>query len=331
MFSSSINARAQAGSDFEEARKQARWEQWRQWFGGGDKGLIPFEALRAELREKNPYYLGVQQVALDKIVGSVGRYQDFNGQFMPLSDALRERWVRVEALALEQTGWPPVELYQVGEVYFVRDGNHRVAIARQLGLATIEANVLFYPEAEGITTADSLNEIVLKLGERNFMAKTNLDTLYPDHDIRFTVAGRYQHLLAQIEQMRHNLALIDRDEVCHPSDISYEEAVRFWYEVLYLPATDIIHASGLLAQFPNRTAADLFVWFFRYRQQLQELYCGDHIGNVMAQVLEENQPSTTSRIVNRFLNVFGLGSTAEPVNLETAPGDELEQAVAIHP
>ena len=318
-----INTRAQAATDFQEARKQARRAAWRQWFGGSaESGLMPFEALRAELREQNPYYVGVQQVPLANIVGSVGRYQDFNRQFMPQSDAMRERWIRVESLVLEQEGWPPVDLYQVGDVYFVRDGNHRVAIARQLGLETIEANVLFYPETAGIESADSLNELLLQLGERNFMAQTQLDTYYPDHAIRFTVAGRYQYLLAQIEQMRHNLALIDRDEVCHPDEISYEEAVRFWYDVLFLPALEIIESAGVMAQFPNRTVADLYVWFFRYRQQLEELYCDSHLGVVMAQVVEDHQPSGASRLINRFLNVFGLGTTSEPLNLESPPLEE---------
>lgn len=309
----SLDARAQAASDFEEARRQARRRQWR----GSDNLLLPFEEIRTHLREQNPYYLGLRQVPLAKIVGSVGRYQDFTRQFLPLSDAMRERWVRVETLALEQEGWPPVELYQVGELYFVRDGNHRVAIAQQLGYETIEANVLHYPEAVDITTADSLNEILLKLGEANFLTQTRLNELIPAHGIAFTVAGRYQYLLAQIEQMRHNLALIDRDEVCDPQDISYEEAVRFWYDVLYLPATEIIQESGVMGQFPNRTVADLFVWFFRYRQQLQEQYCDTHMGRLMSQAVEEHQPSAVGRLVNRFLGVFGLGTAAEPLNLET--------------
>ena len=99
------------------------------------------------------------------------------------------------------------------------------------------------------------------------------------------------------------------------ADIPYEEAVRFWYECLYEPAVDIIQSSAVLDNFPNRTAADLYVWFWRYREQLEERFCGTHIGGLLEQALEERQPSAVGRVVNQVLSLFGLGNT-EPLDVD---------------
>lgn len=298
---------------FSEARRQANLSQIRAWFARKENQLIPFEALRAELRHQNPYYVGVEQVPLDKVIGSVGRYQDFTREFLPLNDSMRERWIQVEEVAFRR-GWPPVELYQVGDGYFVRDGNHRIAIAKQMGNPTIEANVWRYPQTVELTTAESLNEMLLRMGELHFYDRTRIDQLYPEHDIRFTVAGRYQYLLTQIEQMHRNLVLIDQDEVEDISDIPYEEAVRFWYECLFEPAVELIQKTGIMARFPNRTAADLYVWFWRYREQLQERFGSAPIGQVIEQAVEEKEPSAMGRAVNQVLSIFGLGNP-EPLDV----------------
>ena len=104
---------------FHEARKQADRTKIASMLTGRNNQTIPFEAIRRELRQQNPLYRGVINVALDAIVGSVGRYQEFTRSFLPLNDSLAERWVGVSALALG-TGWPPIELYQVGAAYFVK-------------------------------------------------------------------------------------------------------------------------------------------------------------------------------------------------------------------
>jgi hypothetical protein len=93
--------------------------------------LLPFEEVRQKLQLSNMRYLGLQDVPLDHIVGSVGRYQDFTRAFLPRWDDLQDRWQRIDRLVITGADLPPIELYKVGQVYFVRDGNHRVSVARQ--------------------------------------------------------------------------------------------------------------------------------------------------------------------------------------------------------
>lgn len=122
--------RISAVQKFEKSRRQAAVNQLAARLMGRDTRLLPFEAVRQELRHQNPMYSGVREIPVSAIVGSVGRYREFNRQFLPLSDSLKERWINLIDLA-NTSGWPPIEVYQVGNVYFVRDGNHRTSVARQ--------------------------------------------------------------------------------------------------------------------------------------------------------------------------------------------------------
>ena len=102
--------------------------------------LIPFEEVRSQLHLYQKIYRGLQNIELSRIRGSVGRYADFTSSFLPRWRHLRERWERVKLLA-NTRGLPPIEVYQVGDTYFVIDGNHRVSVAMQNGQKTIEAHV----------------------------------------------------------------------------------------------------------------------------------------------------------------------------------------------
>lgn len=254
---------------FSQARRQALRETLSSRLTGRDPHLLPFEAIRAQLKQKNPLYQGIQQVPLPQIAGSVGRYGEFTRHFLPLHNSFRDRWVRVEALAHSREGWPPVELYRIGDVYFVKDGNHRVAIARQLRVDSIEAAVWTFPVEVELGPQDRLDDVLIRFGERSFMEQTHLDEMVPDHGIRFTTPGRYLELLAQIEELQKKLELIDE------APISYEEAVLAWYELVYLPTVQIINEASLLQEFPGRTEADLFVWLSLMREQLAEVYGSD--------------------------------------------------------
>ncbi|MCI0393643.1 MAG: hypothetical protein L0332_22480 [Chloroflexi bacterium] len=298
--------RRQADQHFDQARRRAAWEKMSAWLAGQDQSLLPFEAIRAELKQQHPLYRGVRQIPLANIVGSMGRYQDFTRSFLPLNDSMRERWVKVESLAIAH-GWLPIEVYQVGDVYFVRDGNHRVAIAHQMGYDTIEAHVWEFPGEIPIGPQDSLDEVLLRLGERNFLDKTHLDQLRPDHSILFTLPGQYTELLAQIRDLREKLALIDGRE------IPYEEAVEGWYEMIYLPTVLIIRESGLLDDFPGRTEADLFVWLSLNREQLSQLYGDGSLEEWAAVLASRHKEGGLKRVARQVRRLLGR---QEPPPLE---------------
>ena len=130
-----------AVQDFRQARKQAAVQQLLAHLTGKSAELLAYDDVRQQLRETGTIERGLQEIPLDAIVGSVGRYDDFTRDFMPKKDSDQERWARVKTAVLDMSGMAPIDVYQIGEAYFVRDGNHRVSVARRLGTGTISAHV----------------------------------------------------------------------------------------------------------------------------------------------------------------------------------------------
>ncbi|HEX9116268.1 MAG TPA: hypothetical protein VGA61_09390 [Anaerolineae bacterium] len=95
------------------------------------------------------FYAGLQTVPVARILGSEGRLRDFDWAFRPLSLRSRERWLRIALATLQGTPVPPVQLIQVGGVYFVRDGHHRISVARAWGQDFIDAEVTVWEGARG--------------------------------------------------------------------------------------------------------------------------------------------------------------------------------------
>lgn len=299
--------RSQGLQHFSNARRRAQRDAISARLTGRDTSLLPFDAIRTELRQQSPLYRGLREVPLDEIVGSVGRYKDLSRKFLPLTDAMRERFVRITSLAITE-GWPPIELFQIGGVYFVKDGNHRVAAARELEFPSIESHVWEYPEDVTIGPDDSLDDILIRFGERNFMKLTGLDERIPDHGILFTTPGRYTELRAQILDLRGKLEAIDGE------DMPYPEAVDAWYEMSYLPAVQIIRESQMLEAFPGRTESDMFVWMSVMRTPLQEQYGDfDNLADLARLLADEYGEGSLSKLGRQVLGVFSSQPLLPPL------------------
>jgi hypothetical protein len=109
--------------------------------------LLSFDDVRRELLvANNRLYRGTRVVEVEAIVGSVGRWRDFDRSFLPARASVGERWKRIDRAFQRGEELPPVELYEVGEAYFVLDGHHRVSVARYHEVPTVEAAVAeFHP------------------------------------------------------------------------------------------------------------------------------------------------------------------------------------------
>lgn len=251
-----------ARRDWARARQRAAIEGIVSLVMFHSQDLLSFEEAQKRLRLSHKSYRGIQDIEVDRIVGSVGRYRDFTRTFLPRKEALRERWERVNVV-VSTKGAEPIQVYQVGEAYFVLDGNHRVSIARQNQWPTIEAHVWEYQTPAPLSADADLDELFVKTEYLEFLERTQLDKLRPDHGIEFTTPGRYRELEYQIALYRQVLEQIDQE------DVSFEDAVTAWYDMVYTPAIQIIREKDLLKYFPGRTEADLFIWVWRYNQELR--------------------------------------------------------------
>jgi hypothetical protein len=127
--------------DFVHAAHQAFWRDWLSWLIRKNNNLLPFDQVRQHLSFKGQHQRGLSAVPLDKIVGSVNRYLDFDRAFFPRQGRTRDRWLSIDKAYYQDIPLPPVELLKVGEMYFVSDGHHRVSVARVRGQEFIDASV----------------------------------------------------------------------------------------------------------------------------------------------------------------------------------------------
>src|SRR5690606_33037139 len=130
-----------AYDDFEKAYLRSLWRKMIARVTGRSNDLLPFDEVRQALPYRGQRDIGLQTVTLDKIVGSVGRYRDFDRAFLPTQRQTTDRWVNISKARYRDVPLPPVELYKIGEVYFVKDGNHRVSVARDRDQVDIDAYV----------------------------------------------------------------------------------------------------------------------------------------------------------------------------------------------
>lgn len=239
---------------------------------GTDTNLVSFDEVADRLKARQAISHRTESVPLEKIVGSVGRYQDFTREFLPRSNVNSFRWAKIDAAVNSLEGVPPVELYKLGDVYFVQDGNHRVSVARANGFDQIEAYVTELQTSIPLTLSDFERDLwIIKVEYAEFMTETHLDLLRPGADFSMTVPGRYEILLHQIEVHRY-LRNLDLEREGRPERLSRAAAVASWYDSVYLPVVEAMRSHRLLEHFPGRTEADLFLWIVKHREALATRY-----------------------------------------------------------
>lgn len=123
---------------------------------GRSQRLPDLASLTRHSTVKGQHDAGLQTVRIDQIRGSEGRSQDFDASFRPLTEHTKQRWLSVASAWFQGLTLSPVELIQVGDSYFVRDGHHRVSVARAIGQQQIEAEVLVWQVVENPTPATTL-------------------------------------------------------------------------------------------------------------------------------------------------------------------------------
>ena len=256
--------------DFREARRKAAMQGIMARITGKSTELLSYEEVRQKLRALESGKKTLRDIPLDAIVGSVGRYTDFSRDFLPLYDNDQDRWARVMAETTGLVGLPPIDVYQIGEVYFVLDGNHRVSVARQLGAASIQAYVTEVRTRVNITPDAQPDDLIIKAEQTEFLEQTQLDRIRPDTDFTTTNPGQYPILLEHIEVHRYFMGIDEHRK------ITYAEAVEHWHDEVYCPIVLIIRERGILRHFPERTEADLYLWISRHRAKLEDVL-GWHI------------------------------------------------------
>lgn len=253
----------QINSDFDRARQKALFRDLFSIFNRESNHLIPYHEVRRRVAPETESYRGFQVVPVDQIVGSVDRFEDFDRAFLPRQRHTASRWKNIDRAYYQDVRLPPVQLYKVGNVYFVKDGNHRVSVARERGVEFIDAEVFEGHIRVPLYASMSPMHLLLQVEYAEFLRRTDLDKLRSNHDIQPTALGRYDEIWDYI--LMHQEFLSER--LGYP--VSTVEAVTDWYDNIYVPIVRVLRAQGLLKKFAGRTAADIFLWVMAHRDDLE--------------------------------------------------------------
>ena len=259
--------RVTTADDFNKALRHARFQELFSTFRWHNPDLLSFYELTKLIKPEAEYYKGMQTIPVNKIIGSESRYHDFSSAFYPKNAHLKNRWESIDAARLDNVILPPISVYKLGEWYFVRDGNHRVSVARTKGVEFIDAEVVELtskiPLEEGIT----LNEIkkrVVNYERQRFIEQFN-PTYLPMDRIVFTAPGSYPEMVNHINVHKYyvNQTL--------PDEMTFEEGAKSWFKNVYLPIADAIEKEHLLMEFPGQTEADLYMWLVRRWDEMKRI------------------------------------------------------------
>lgn len=214
-------------------------------FGTGQ--AIPFDDVQAVLGFSTHRKLGRQMVDINRIVGSEGRAHQFSRTFWPRSYAVKQRWASIYRAVESLSALPPVQLYEIGGYFFVRDGNHRVSVARAEKLRQIEAEVVSVDFPGTLEGSRSLKEIISRIREvqrEDFYRKTGFPRKLDRPWFTFTFNLAYEkcyHLMLE----------------------SGMEAAK-WFEELYLPAWNLVNDRNLVKGFSGRSVGDITLLFLSF-------------------------------------------------------------------
>jgi hypothetical protein len=251
-------------SDYDRAHRRAFLRSVWSHILRQPNSLMPYRDVRDRITPERETYRGMQEVPVSQIIGSVDRFRDFDRAFFPKQRHTASRWKSIDRAFHKDIRLPPIQLYRVGDVYFVKDGNHRVSVAREHGVHYIDAEVIEGHVRAPLHSGMSPVQILHQLEYAEFLRRTNLDRTRPDHDIRPTHLGRYDEMIDQIQNHRSRLS----DRTGMP--VLLEEAASDWYDSIYLPIVAAAREQRLLRAFPGRTEADVVLWVLANRGRIDD-------------------------------------------------------------
>lgn len=222
---------------FRKALRKTRFN----FFDREGKRIKEFSVVEKEEQLSNRVYLGVREVLLSKIVGSVEKAQDFDKDFNPIREESRVRWVNVYLKSLEDGSLPPVILYKIKEEYFVYDGNHRVSVAKNLNFHSIEAEVYeFFSEKNE-------DSDILSRERFSFEKETGLN------GIECSKSSMYRELRDEVRKFSELYSL---------GDESYERSTA-WYQRIFIPVVNILLSN--FKDLEHKGNGDIFVEYLKYK------------------------------------------------------------------
>lgn len=260
---------SETDEDFSKARHKALFNEVQHFLNPDEATLISLSDIKKLLKPENEVYKGMQVVPVKLIVGSEGRYNDFDNRFFPKSLHLKERWEHIDMAHINDIPLPPISLYELGGVYFVRDGNHRVSVAKTKGIEFIDADVVSLQSEIKLRPGDSFKKMtkqVINYEKRVFYMETGFGDVTDYWNLDFSVPGQYDVIYNHILTHKYYINMNQTEE------ISMDKAMLSWFMGVYLPVIKIIDKYNIMKYFRTRTKSDLYVWMIKYWDEIKNKF-----------------------------------------------------------
>jgi hypothetical protein len=251
--------RADAQSDFGRARRGPTLARLAARLRRADDvdHILPFEEVAQALGRVGERRLGEQLISLDSIVGTVDRSREFDRSFRPTSPRVRERWERINLAQRRGDSMPPIDVYRIGELHFVKDGHHRVSVAHALGHRDINAYVTEVLTQVGADRKIRLRDLPFKSHQRLFFERVPLP---PEAHERIDLRDEwtYAALAEAVEAWAFRVMQARQQEM------SRHDAAEAWFREEYVPVVEMLHEARLIPKGVTETEAYMKVAHLRY-------------------------------------------------------------------
>ncbi len=286
----------EAESDFARARNKALFNEIQHLLTPEEAAMISLKAVRKVIKTQSETYIGMKVIPINKIVGSEGRYRDFDNQFFPKRSIIKERWEHVDEAVIKDIVLPPIKVYELGGLYFVRDGNHRVSVAKSKGVEFIDAEVVSLQTEIKLSPARTLNGMmkqIISYEKRNFYFETNFGDITDYWVLDFSTAGQYDVIYNHILTHKY---FINQNQT---EEIPMEDAILSWFNNVYLPVVTTIQKYKIMKYFRKNTVSDLYVWIITFYDELKKKF-GDGLPleQIVNDIKREKKFSLLSRVRN---------------------------------
>jgi hypothetical protein len=219
--------------------------------------ILPFDEVVKALGRRGERYLGLQTIELDSIVGTVDRGREFDRRFNPTSGRVRPRWERINTAQRKGQAMPPIDVYRIGELHFVKDGHHRVSVARALGHKDIDAYVTEIITELGAGREIRIRDLPLKSHQRLFYERVPLPA-DARAEIKLSDEWRYAALAEAIEAWGFRVSQ-ERGVLLSRSEVAEE-----WYDDEFRPVVEMLREADLIRHGMTETEAYMRVAHLRY-------------------------------------------------------------------
>lgn len=293
---------AQSEDDFAKARNKAFINEIQHLLSPEEAKLISLNDVKQMIKPVNETYVGMKVIPIAKIVGSEGRYNDFDNNFFPKSSHLKNRWEHVDEAAIQSITLPPIKVYEISGLYFVRDGNHRVSVAKSRGTEFIDAEVVSLQSEIVLKQPDNINDIVKQIinyEKRVFYSETGFGDITDYWCLDFSRTGRYDVIYNHI--LTHKYYINQQK----PEEVTMDQAILSWFNNVYMPLAGVITKKSILRSFPKRTIGDLYVWMVRYWNDLKNKFGTEiPLDKVATTFKREFKIPFHKRILNRIKSII---------------------------